>query len=555
MHDLGIHNPFESSADAGKEIIVDVPVSESEATCLEVPLSESEITHIPGDLLNHKPKADEPTPYLEIPLSESEIIRIPAEMLHHKPEAYEPDTVSLGPLHFGQSHLRKSEQIKNQLLSRRFPYRVSDFQKLVDRMMQDQFITRIRQWYYPNIDSVDEAGKLGSMMARDGIFLLQVLRELSPMSEFERYLSFTEIQLFADLEYIFNLEKKATRQFQLLLQPLRVQEDIMKLHNQIPLFALNKIIQWEEETYQTMTQTMLQQKAGKGKDKMLQQKPGKEKDKIHQQKAGKENEKMLQDMMLQDIILQARTGTNQDLNSILRKTLHSLSPFPDMHDWEDSLIIPESSHILGFVYRSIVGSSDSTDCTQSNEMRKNKRDLPATAVVLDNRGVKFAAFKGPLKKIRFDGNTWTFHLPRIEIDNRTDTVMRNLLAFELYICDEQMKPIKCYVELMDKLIDTAEDVQVLKNYGIIQHHLGTDQEVANMWNDMRKGHDNSGQYGPTDTAIDNVIKFHRSYRIWYAECIRKYFSKPWLVVSLIVGCIFVVTSVLQTILAWEQLRR
>lgn len=131
--------------------------------------------------------------------------------------------------------------------------------------------------------------------------------------------------------------------------------------------------------------------------------------------------------------------------------------------------------------------------------------------------------------------------------------MRNLMAFEFLGPDDRTKPIKCYVELMDQLINTAEDVQVLKNRGIIHHHLGTDQEVANIWNKMREGYDQKGKYGPIDTAINEVINFYGSYRVWFSEGVKKFFSKPWLVVSFIAGCIIVITAIVQTIFSGLQL--
>lgn len=436
----------------------------------------------------------------DIPLYESGLTQIPDALIARKPNAYKPHTISLGPLHFDGSQLEYDEGKKKQLLQDRFPYRVRHFEELVDRMKEN--LSRIRQWYHIS-DSFQEPGKLGSMMALDGIFLLEFLREIS-LSDYG-----TSISSFREQRHAFTNQE--------------VQEDILKLQNQIPLFALKMIIQWEEKPYQAVT-TMLQQEEGNEKIKMLQ------------------------DIVLEGILFQARPATNQDLDTILKRAWRSLSPF-DVE--EEQLISPrENAHLLGFVYANILGKS--TDPTEYNGERNQKKTLP-TAVVLDNKGVKFAVYSGQLYKIRFDRNTWTFHLPRIEIAERTDAVMRNLMAFEFLGPDDRTKPIKCYVELMDQLINTAEDVQVLKNRGIIHHHLGTDQEVANIWNKMRDGYDQKGKYGPIDTAINEVINFYGSYRVWFSEGVKKFFSKPWLVVSFIAGCIIVITAIVQTIFSGLQL--
>jgi hypothetical protein len=55
----------------------------------------------------------------------------------------------------------------------------------------------------------------------------------------------------------------------------------------------------------------------------------------------------------------------------------------------------------------------------------------------------------------------------------------------------------CYVDLMDRLIKTAADVEVLRNGGIIHNRLGTDEEVANVWNGMREVM-GKGEYEPIE---------------------------------------------------------
>lgn len=419
-----------------------------------------------------------------IPLYRFGIPRIPNGLIVRKPRAYKPHAISLGPLHFGpsqfsDSHFEDYVKKKEQLLLDRFSYGVSHLNTLVASITSKNNLS-IRKWYrIPKSETFLEPQKLGRMMALDGMFLLKFLREISP-SDYEGSTSSFREQGHA-------------------LTNQEVLEDILKLQNQIPLFALKMIIQWEE------------------------------------QKEGEEKE-----TLPQDIIPEARRGTKQDLDIILKGAWHSLSPFVG----EEPRIFPgENAHILGFVYENILG--EGKDLTQYKGGGNKKQRLPERAGLLDKKGVKFAAYAGPLHEIRFDRNTGTFHLPTIEINERTDAVMRNLMAFELFGCQGQAKPMKCYVKLMDQLINTAEDVEVLSRSGIVNHHLGSDQEVADIWNKMRKGHDPNGKYGPIDSAINEVINFYGSYRIWFSEGVKFFFSKPWKIVSLFAGCIFVITAIVQ----------
>lgn len=206
-----------------------------------------------------------------------------------------------------------------------------------------------------------------------------------------------------------------------------------------------------------------------------------------------------------------------------------------------------SHQVLGFVYKKIIVFFES-DSTGNDKWI----DLPRVEQ-LHERGVKFAKQKGHDLYVSFDRKTCTLKLPAIKMDDRTDTVMRNLLAFE--DTKNAEKPLRCYVEMMNRLIDTAGDVQLLRNKGIIHSDLGSDKEVADIWNDMAKGLEKSTSYGPIHSVIDDVVTFYtRKYRILWAQFKAKYLSKPWLTLALIGGCISLLLSVAQTILAWEQVR-
>lgn len=135
---------------------------------------------------NHSP--------VDIHLYESGTTRIPADLIARKPKAYEPHTISLGPLHFDDFQLKDYEEKKKQLLQARFPYRVRHFKELVDKMKENH--SRIGTWY-PIPDSFREPGKLGSMMALDGIFLLQFLRYGFPSQS--RFLPITFMQSISSI--------------------------------------------------------------------------------------------------------------------------------------------------------------------------------------------------------------------------------------------------------------------------------------------------------------------------------------------------------------------
>ncbi|KAG2329455.1 hypothetical protein Bca52824_000635 [Brassica carinata] len=63
----------------------------------------------------------------------------------------------------------------------------------------------------------------------------------------------------------------------------------------------------------------------------------------------------------------------------------------------------------------------------------------------------------------------------------TKSLFLNLIAFEQCHIDSR-NDITSYIIFMDNLIDSPEDVSYLHYCGIIEHWLGSDSEVANLFN-------------------------------------------------------------------------
>ncbi|GLJ20405.1 hypothetical protein SUGI_0370640 [Cryptomeria japonica] len=90
--------------------------------------------------------------------------------------------------------------------------------------------------------------------------------------------------------------------------------------------------------------------------------------------------------------------------------------------------------------------------------------------------------------MRFEKDSYTLFLPKIVIsDSYTEVVMRNLLALEFNDATHP-KYVTQYVELMNCLIDTPEDVALLREYNVIDRHSMniTDEYVVKMWEGLAK---------------------------------------------------------------------
>ncbi|KAK6270397.1 hypothetical protein POUND7_007502 [Theobroma cacao] len=77
----------------------------------------------------------------------------------------------------------------------------------------------------------------------------------------------------------------------------------------------------------------------------------------------------------------------------------------------------------------------------------------------------------------------TMKIPTFVVEDCTERLFRNLIAYEKY--EEGSTYVTDYVTLMDNLIDSAKDVQLLRFSGIIENMLGDNEVVAQMFNKLR----------------------------------------------------------------------
>ncbi|EOY13893.1 Uncharacterized protein TCM_032623 [Theobroma cacao] len=74
-------------------------------------------------------------------------------------------------------------------------------------------------------------------------------------------------------------------------------------------------------------------------------------------------------------------------------------------------------------------------------------------------------------------------IPTFVVNDDTERLFRNLIAYELY--EEGSTYVIDYVTLMDNLINSSKDVQLLRFSEVIENMLGDDEAVAKMINKLR----------------------------------------------------------------------
>ncbi|KAG2706336.1 hypothetical protein I3843_05G088800 [Carya illinoinensis] len=152
------------------------------------------------------------------------IYEVPACVKDQNKNAYRPQTVSFGPYHHGEAHLKRMEEHKHRALLhflRRCQKPVESCLKALAKVVQD-----LKDSYEP-LDpkwADDTAGFL-KMMTLDGCFMLEILRA-----------SVDEVNDYDSKDPIFSKHGK------LYIMP-HIRRDMLMLENQIPMQVLELLLE------------------------------------------------------------------------------------------------------------------------------------------------------------------------------------------------------------------------------------------------------------------------------------------------------------------------
>ncbi|KAJ6845225.1 UPF0481 protein-like [Iris pallida] len=201
-------------------------------------------------------------------------------------------------------------------------------------------------------------------------------------------------------------------------------------------------------------------------------------------------------------------------------------------------------HVLHFVHcRILLFKSNRT-----SENHRTPESVPC-ATMLKEAGVKFREKTAEsFLEVAFHDDG-TMEIPKLLLYDRTNSLFRNLIAFEQCF-PEAGTHIATYAVFMDCLIDSGEDVALLHRRGCLMNGLGNDEEAARLFNRLCKGVviDYDSCYL---ASLFKDVKKHCDSR-WYkyrATLMRDYFSNPWAFLSLLGVLIVIHLTVVQALFA------
>ncbi|PWA81485.1 hypothetical protein CTI12_AA186270 [Artemisia annua] len=208
-------------------------------------------------------------------------------------------------------------------------------------------------------------------------------------------------------------------------------------------------------------------------------------------------------------------------------------------------------HILGFLHKSY--QHPFRNSSKLDTMVKSH-----SVVEYERSGVRFTnnfdaewrmAMELQLSRFLCFPLSWSnpsLKMPVLHLQDITESVLRNLIIYEhssgLGTC------ITSYMQALDMLIDTPEDVGKLVKSQVIFNYLGSNEEAAGVINNVLK------EIPFEDFYYQNEWKQLNEYYNAYwpnliAELRGKYFSNPWSIIALIAGIVLFVLTVIQTIYA------
>ncbi|KAH7859124.1 hypothetical protein Vadar_031860 [Vaccinium darrowii] len=197
----------------------------------------------------------------------------------------------------------------------------------------------------------------------------------------------------------------------------------------------------------------------------------------------------------------------------------------------------EIKHILDLLRISILSSS----LNIKPEFRTLELFPPVTDLL--RAGVRFKeGTREDILNIKFSDGV--FEIPPIKIQGNSESLFRNLIAYEQ--CDRQCTDkLTSYAVFLDCLINTSKDADLLCDERIISHALST-EDLAILFN---------GLYNDTlvydyhyGGVARKVNEYHRSiWPKWRAILKRDYFNNPWSISSFIAAILILVFTFLQTL--------
>ncbi|XVF43384.1 hypothetical protein PTKIN_Ptkin02bG0036200 [Pterospermum kingtungense] len=463
----------------------------------------------------------------EMPIT---IFRVPNSLVAIKPEAYSPQVIALGPYHHLQPELHELDRYKVAAAKKTNKhFQLAGLQQLVEEIENKQ-VPSIRACYRGHLALQKKT--LALIMVVDSLFLLGLLKTLEENGQN------CHSKSLAPSFLVDCSGKKLPRD--------AILKDVLMLENQIPFFVLNEILaKTSSNTTTSSSEDMLASMLVKFREEFCP---------IKLMSWSNSSSEVVKHHHLLDLLYQSITFDPDNCGDSQAK-----SSFNRTHDSESSTV-PLNPNIFSKLWGII--PSINVGCmtvikrvtdtfiailevfgTSSLAFLNEKKVLIHSVSKLCSAGVKFCAAKGGTRFVRFDVKSLEFYLPVIVLKPTSEVVMRNLVAYETMAKSESLN-FKRYTELMSAIVDTNEDVELLKQAEVIDSKLSAD-EIVEIFNGMTKSMESKDMV--IDEAIKEVNKYYNNTKKAKAyRLMKKYIYSSWKILTVFASLLLLLLMGMQT---------
>ncbi|KAL5700867.1 hypothetical protein ACHQM5_026269 [Ranunculus cassubicifolius] len=203
-------------------------------------------------------------------------------------------------------------------------------------------------------------------------------------------------------------------------------------------------------------------------------------------------------------------------------------------------------HFLHVIRQSLLPASKSTLGSVTIRHDQQPQLMMYCVTWLRGSGLKFQK-KNTSNFTDIEFKDGILYIPRLVIHDSTKSIFLNLMAFEQCYphCSNH---VTSYISFMDGLINSPRDVAYLRHRRIIDHGLGSEEEVAILFNNLCK----EISFNINDCYLSKVSSdvnryFDKRWNRWRASLKQEYFSNPWAIVSLLAAVCLIGLTMTQTL--------
>lgn len=417
------------------------------------------------------------------------IYRVPQYLREGDDKAFIPQTVSLGPYHHAKKRHRNMDRHKWRSFHHMLKRTNQDIKLYLDSMKELE--ERARACYEGTIPL--SSNEFVEMMVFDGCFVLELFRGAT--------------EGFMQIGYSRNDPVFAMRG-----SMHSIQRDMIMLENQIPLFVLDRLLGLQFG--QPDQKGLVAKLALRFFDPLMP---------TDEPLTKRGRNKMEHSIGLSNTFDPLSDQGGLHCLDVFRHSLLRRGPTPEQRVW----IKRRWSHT-------------------SRVADKRRQQLIHCVTELKEAGIKFNRKKTDrFWDITFENGV--LNIPRLLIHDGTKSLFLNLIAFEQCHLDCSNE-ITSYVIFMDNLINSPADVAYLHYRGIIEHWLGSDGEVADLFNRLCQEvvFDINDSYLSRMSAEVNKYHDHR-WNAWRASLKHNYFNNPWATISFFAAVVLLLLTLTQTV--------